>query len=76
MISPDQTLIRSGDLAKELGISVITLCRWTSEKDSPWRPTMFRRGWYLVPKLRAAGLLSAAPARVHQTSNLGVCDVG
>lgn len=75
MINEHQTLIRSGALAKELGIHGVTLCRWTSEPESPWRPCMFRRGWYSVPKLRAAGLLPVAPVP-YQNLNSGVCDVG
>ena len=73
MILPQQTLIRTGDLAKELGIHVTTLCRW-SQVPGPWRDAMTRRGWYVVARLRVAGLL--APA-TPQSFTIGACgDLG
>ena len=77
MIRPEQTLIKTGDLARHIGICVPTLCRWTSQPGSPWRPCMFRHGWYSVPKLRAAGLVESAEVlRSVQPPEPGVCDVG
>lgn len=76
MIQPHQHLIRTGKLAEELGVCVPTLCRWSgedSESGRLWRSCMLRRGWYVVPKLRAAGLLAE---RVTETKREGVCDVG
>lgn len=76
MIATHQHLIRTGELAKELGIHVSTLCQWTSgdnEAGSLWRSCLLRRGWYMVPKLRAAGLLSHPITVPHHE---GACDVG
>ena len=57
MIRPDQSLIRTSELAKHLGVSVVTLCKRTSKPNGPWRACMLRHGWYLVTKLREAGLI-------------------
>jgi len=73
MILPQQTLIRTGALAKELGIHVTTLCRWT-QVPGPWRDAMQRRGWYSVARLRVAGLLAPDTS---EPSDIGVCvDLG
>lgn len=77
-ILPFQHLIRTGALSKELGVSTATLCNWTtedSERGQLWRSCMLRRGWYVVPKLRAAGLLAKPepapqPAKTAQDSSL------
>ena len=77
MIRPEQSLVRTGELARAIGVSPPTLCRWTSEPGSQWRACMLRPGWYSVIKLRAAGLLvSAEVLKSAQPPEPGVCDVG
>lgn len=74
MVRAEQTLIRSGDLARELNISLQTLCRWSADPKGQWQASMLRRGWYLVPKLRAAQLLPpvpAVPAAYEGAGNVG-----
>ena len=64
MINPHQHLIKTGPLSRELEVSVPTLCRWTTEdsqRGTLLRSCMVRRGWYSVPRLRAAGLLVTPP---------------
>jgi hypothetical protein len=76
VINRSQHLIKTGELAKEFHVSAATLCRWTSDASSAgakWRSCMVRRGWYSIPKLRAAGLLSEF---IPEQTNQGVCDVG
>jgi hypothetical protein len=57
MILPAQNLIRSRDLANELGVCINTICDW-SRKDLRFKAAKFKRGWFSVQKLRDAGVLS------------------
>jgi len=55
-VSPNANKVRSADLAKELDITVDTLDRW-ARTDEDLGACRWRRGWWDVMKLRAAGFL-------------------
>lgn len=61
MIALRQTLIKSCDLAKELGVSVETLCRW-SRQDKRFKASKFKKGWYSIARLREHGICVEEPA--------------
>lgn len=58
MILAGQNLIRSRDLAKELGVNIDTVCLW-ARKDARIKSAKFKRGWFKVQVLRDLGVLSA-----------------
>lgn len=80
MINEYQTLIRTGDLARELGVHATTLCDWAkeaSESGAKLRACQFRRGWYSIQKLREAGIVaspisSPQPAPAHGVPALSI----
>lgn len=74
MILPHQTLIRTGKLAKVLGVSTNTLIDWTNN-DVRVRNCLFRRGWYSVQRLRDAGLVTR-PEQAQPVSGEGAGHVG
>ena len=63
-INAYQTLIPSAALAKELGVHINTLCRWTRQ-DRRFRQCLFRRGWFSVQRLREAGILANPVQEAH-----------
>lgn len=54
MVLPRQTLIRTGELARELGVTGTTIGRWSHEH---LKPAIFRRGYFKVQVLREMGVL-------------------
>lgn len=59
-MNPNANKIRSRVLAAELGVSLATLERW-ARREAALAGCRWKRGWWDVTALRAAGFLQPQP---------------